>query len=280
MRRKAFRDVGGFDTEYWNGNEDVDLCLKLEQAGWRLVYRPESVVVHHESQSGPERFVKNDRNTALLSVRWRDRITPDYYRDIDGNATPAPDFRLRQYAAPRLAFNTSLKPARKPRASVIVLCHGALDYTRRCAEALLEHTDRRHEIIFVDNASPDGTAEWLRELTAREKRCSAIYSEQNLGFAAGNNLGIGARGRRPPGAAEQRRRGDRRLAGPPAGGGRARPGRHRRPDHQQHHRQPRSCRRSATTWNPSRTSTSSPGCTAMRSAARTSPHCGSSASAC
>jgi len=52
VRSDAFFQVVGFDEAYWNGNEDVDLCLKLGEAGWRLVYRPESVVVHYESQSG------------------------------------------------------------------------------------------------------------------------------------------------------------------------------------------------------------------------------------
>ncbi len=56
IRRRPFEDAGGFDEAYWNGNEDVDLCFKLGEAGWRLVYEPASVVVHKESQSGPERW--------------------------------------------------------------------------------------------------------------------------------------------------------------------------------------------------------------------------------
>ncbi len=191
VRREAFEAAGGFDEAYWNGNEDVDLCLKLEEAGWRLVYRPESVVVHHESQSGPERFSKLDRNIALLNARWRDRITPDYYRDLDWKAVAAPDFRLRQYAPPRLRFERDVrKPADAQTASVIVLCHDALEYTQKCAASLLAHTEPRHEIIFVDNGSTDGTAGWLRELTAHQERCHAIYSQENLGYAAGNNLGL------------------------------------------------------------------------------------------
>ena len=38
VRREAFEAVGGFDEEYWNGYEDVDLCFKLRAKKWRLAY--------------------------------------------------------------------------------------------------------------------------------------------------------------------------------------------------------------------------------------------------
>ncbi len=33
VRKKAFEDLLGFDEEYWNGYEDVDLCFKLRGKG-------------------------------------------------------------------------------------------------------------------------------------------------------------------------------------------------------------------------------------------------------
>ena len=62
VKRSSFEEVGGFDEGYWNGYEDVDLCFKLREKGWKLVYQPESVVIHFESQSGPERFAKVSEN--------------------------------------------------------------------------------------------------------------------------------------------------------------------------------------------------------------------------
>ena len=189
VRRDAFAAVGGFDEGYWNGNEDVDLCLKLGEAGWLLVYRPESVVVHHESQSGEERWSRWDANVARLNERWRDRITPDYYVD-PGNVTPAADFAIRTYAEPRLTCPAC--DADGIRASVIVLTHNALEYTRRCADALLRFTGPRDELIWVDNGSEDGTPEFLRDLAAEDRRCRVILNGENLGFAAGNNRGLAA----------------------------------------------------------------------------------------
>ena len=46
-----FDKLGGFDTEFVNGYEDVDLALRARQAGWRCFYEPASVIEHALSQS-------------------------------------------------------------------------------------------------------------------------------------------------------------------------------------------------------------------------------------
>ena len=55
VKKDDFNALGGFDEAYWNGCEDVDLCFRLQQTGKKIVYQPESVVIHHESKSGQER---------------------------------------------------------------------------------------------------------------------------------------------------------------------------------------------------------------------------------
>jgi len=73
----CFHDAGGFDTAYWNGCEDVDLCFKLAQLGRKIVYEPSSIVVHHEGKSGHERKVSISVNNARLRARWEELIAPD-----------------------------------------------------------------------------------------------------------------------------------------------------------------------------------------------------------
>lgn len=51
VRRSAFFEVGGFDEEYDCYSEDVDLCLKLRRAGWKVMYQPAAMGLHEESQS-------------------------------------------------------------------------------------------------------------------------------------------------------------------------------------------------------------------------------------
>lgn len=42
----AWREVGGFDPRFFLYNEDVDLCLRLRRAGWRLLFEPRMVCDH------------------------------------------------------------------------------------------------------------------------------------------------------------------------------------------------------------------------------------------
>lgn len=48
IRRSALEQVSLFDERIFYGPEDVDICLRLQQAGWSVVYNPGAVVVHEE----------------------------------------------------------------------------------------------------------------------------------------------------------------------------------------------------------------------------------------
>jgi GT2 family glycosyltransferase len=46
LRRKAVEDVGGFDEHMFFYYEDVDLCLRMRDRGWKIVYNGKSIVLH------------------------------------------------------------------------------------------------------------------------------------------------------------------------------------------------------------------------------------------
>jgi N-acetylglucosaminyl-diphospho-decaprenol L-rhamnosyltransferase len=46
IRRTAFEQVGGFDPSYFMYCEDMDLCRRFAEAGWKNVYVPSAVVTH------------------------------------------------------------------------------------------------------------------------------------------------------------------------------------------------------------------------------------------
>ncbi|HPF71594.1 MAG TPA: glycosyltransferase, partial [Candidatus Krumholzibacteria bacterium] len=189
VRRDEFLAVGGFDTAYWNGNEDVDFCLRLGARGQLVVYRPECVVVHHESQSGPQRWSRVGDNVRLLGERWLGKVRPDLVRASDGTVAPGDSGRLGTYATPTVRLPAPARGAGS--VTVVVLTWNALEFTKLCAESLLRHTDPRHELMFVDNGSREDTLAYLDGLAAAHPdRVTVIRNGRNLGFAAGNNVGI------------------------------------------------------------------------------------------
>lgn len=75
------------------------------------------------------------------------------------------------------------------RASIVVVTFNNLTFTRLCLESLLAHTGDC-EVIVADNASTDGTPEYLRDIAAKNPRVRAIFNDRNLGFAAANNRAL------------------------------------------------------------------------------------------
>ena len=51
VRRAVLDGVGGFDESFFLYEEDVDLCLRVRRAGWRVAYTPAAEVVHHLGRS-------------------------------------------------------------------------------------------------------------------------------------------------------------------------------------------------------------------------------------
>ncbi len=51
VRREVLESVGGFDERFFLYFEEVDLCLRIKEAGWEIWYVPESRVMHICGQS-------------------------------------------------------------------------------------------------------------------------------------------------------------------------------------------------------------------------------------
>jgi GT2 family glycosyltransferase len=46
VRSEAFREVGGFDPDYFFYWEEADLCMRLQKAGWAVAFEPRAEAVH------------------------------------------------------------------------------------------------------------------------------------------------------------------------------------------------------------------------------------------
>lgn len=71
-------------------------------------------------------------------------------------------------------------------ASIVIVTHNQQPLLTRCVESVRRHTEAgRYELIVVDNASIDGSLEWLRE----QKDIKLVELTSNEGFAKGCNAG-------------------------------------------------------------------------------------------
>ena len=72
----------------------------------------------------------------------------------------------------------------------VILHYLAVNETISCIDSIRKFIDDNYKIIVVDNASPNHSGEELKRLYDESTDVVVLLSEDNLGFAKGNNLGI------------------------------------------------------------------------------------------
>jgi ADP-heptose:LPS heptosyltransferase len=77
-------------------------------------------------------------------------------------------------------------PRGKPWVTVSVVCHNNLELTQRCLRSICEHSER-FDLVITDNASTDGTWEWLQQFAKDHSNVKLIRNEENLGFIKPHN---------------------------------------------------------------------------------------------
>ncbi len=76
--------------------------------------------------------------------------------------------------------------AESPLVSVVLVNYNGRNFLEPCLRSLLDQSHKPVEIIMVDNASSDGSVEYVR---TQFPSVRIICNERNLGFAEGNNIG-------------------------------------------------------------------------------------------
>ena len=71
--------------------------------------------------------------------------------------------------------------------SVTLVTYNSGRFIRRCLESVLEQNYPHVEVIVIDNASTDGTADILEQFA---DKCRIHYNQENIGFAAAQNQAI------------------------------------------------------------------------------------------
>jgi GT2 family glycosyltransferase len=85
-RRAMLDELGGFDTRFMFGLEDVDVAWRGQMRGWRCLYAPSAVVYHDLGATVPHgselRFVQAGRNRLLLIAK--NMSTPQLVKHAPG----------------------------------------------------------------------------------------------------------------------------------------------------------------------------------------------------
>lgn len=77
-----------------------------------------------------------------------------------------------------------------PLVSIVILNYNGMKFVDRCLRSVLNTDYPNLEVIFVDNASTDGSLEHARKKFGRNPRLKFVVNNKNYGFAQGNNIGF------------------------------------------------------------------------------------------
>jgi GT2 family glycosyltransferase len=79
LRREAFPDQQVMDERFFLYFEDVDLCLRLNKAGWKVMYYPGAVMVHHHQRASASAIwnrAKLEHLKSWIKFSWKHRHEP------------------------------------------------------------------------------------------------------------------------------------------------------------------------------------------------------------
>ncbi len=113
MRRRAFELVGGFSSAYWMYAEEVDLCRRFWDDGWRVRFVPTAQVTHIRSATTSGRDIDMLPHLYRSRARWyrQHRAAPIARAAIGlmwlalGVRARLPGPRRQAYAAAQAALN-------------------------------------------------------------------------------------------------------------------------------------------------------------------------------
>ena len=69
-RREMIDQVGGFNEQFHMYSEDTEWCWRITKAGWKLMFVPDAVLLHHGAQSSMKRWSSQERLKVRLEAGY------------------------------------------------------------------------------------------------------------------------------------------------------------------------------------------------------------------
>ncbi len=88
VKRSVYEKLGGLNEDLAVAFNDVDFCLRIREAGYRIVYNPYATMTHYESKSrgyedDPEKISRFASEITYMKNRWKDVLTGDPYYNVN-----------------------------------------------------------------------------------------------------------------------------------------------------------------------------------------------------
>jgi len=93
VKKSVFKEIKGFnEKDFKVAFNDIDLCLRIRQKGFLIVYNPYCELIHYESKSrgyenSPEKLKRFKQEIASFKSQWKENANKDEYYNINLSTT-------------------------------------------------------------------------------------------------------------------------------------------------------------------------------------------------
>ncbi|HEY3783569.1 MAG TPA: glycosyltransferase [Fimbriimonadaceae bacterium] len=197
--------------------------IREYQGGRRLILTPDHGVLHHLSYAGPDERIRRKVETSSHRPEWIDQWYAKIWKGFDSDKLLR-DLHPTHPASYHMAERIDVPPLIKrcwnkypvaeeptvlsgwPMISIVIPLYRGAEWIIKCLESLKVSSDLIHEVIVVDDCSPDDAwkpvENFISASSRKGKRRSSasgkslnlklIRNEANLGFAGACNVGYRA----------------------------------------------------------------------------------------
>ncbi len=154
LRKQVFDEVEGFDENFSVTFNDVDLCLRIHERGYRNLYTPYAEMYHHESKT--RGLLAHQSEEDYFAIKWKAYIEDDpaYNPNLSLNSE---NFALAfppRVNRPWIKRHESGNIAHSPLVTIITRTHGERqDFLKQALASVFQQTYRPIQIVIVEDGS-------------------------------------------------------------------------------------------------------------------------------
>jgi glycosyltransferase involved in cell wall biosynthesis/2-polyprenyl-3-methyl-5-hydroxy-6-metoxy-1,4-benzoquinol methylase len=153
LRKDVYDSIGGFDEENFTITfNDVDLCLRIHERGFRNLYTPYAELYHHESKTRGLMAFQSEED--YFSERWKPYIqydtayNPNLSLETEDFSLAFPPRTTRPWES------ESSRISAKPLVSIITRTHGERqEFLKESIQSVLRQTYRPLQLVIVEDGS-------------------------------------------------------------------------------------------------------------------------------